>query len=275
LFAPVLFWNRAHGWASFAKQGGRGGDWHPAQAAAHIGELLIGQAGLATPLLLAVFCAGLWRLRRAWREPAPALLLALSLLPALLFLQHAVGDRVQANWPAVLYPSAALAAALAGVAYWRSATALGIAVSVLLFIQATAAPLRLPRNLDFSLIRMAGWDDLARDVEREAAAAHASFVAADDYGLASELALRLPGPVIGVEPRWALFNLPPAQLAGQTGILVRSTRHAGAPERGIWPGAVAIGQFARGRGGVTAETYTLYRVAAPHHVAAATLPSAG
>jgi 4-amino-4-deoxy-L-arabinose transferase-like glycosyltransferase len=275
LFAPVLVWNAAHGWASFAKQGGRGGDWHPAQAAAHVGELVLGQIGLATPLLLAVFCVGLWRLRRAWREPGPVLLLALTLLPALVFVQHAVGDRVQANWPAVIYPGAALAAALAGVAYWRSATALGAAISALLFIQATAAPLALPRNLDFLLIRTAGWDDLARDVAREAALQGAGFVAADDYGLASELALRLPGPVIGVEPRWALFDLPAAPLAGETGLLVRSTRRTDIPEHGIWPGAVAIGQFARGRGGVTAETYILYRVQAPRHTPAVKLPAAG
>ena len=275
MFAPVLAWNAGHRWASFAKQGGRGGDWHPALAAAHVGELVIGQLGLATPLLLAVFCVGIWRLRRAWREPGPALLLALTLLPALVFVQHAVGDRVQANWPAVIYPAAALAAALVGVPYWRAATALGVAISALLYLQATASPLVLPRNLDFSLIRMAGWDELARDVAREAASQGAVFVAADDYGLASELALRLPGPVIGVEPRWALFDLPAASIAGQTGLLVRSTRHAGLPERAIWPGAVAIGQFARGRGGVTAETYVLYRVLAPRRMPAVKLPQAG
>jgi 4-amino-4-deoxy-L-arabinose transferase-like glycosyltransferase len=275
LFAPVLWWNAAHGWASFVRQGGRGGDWHPAQALAHLAELVVGQLGLATPLLLAAFCAGVWRLRGRWREPGPALLLALVLLPCLLFVQHAVGDRVQANWPAVIYPAAALAAALAGVAYWRGATALGVAISGLLFLQATAAPFALPRALDFSLIRMAGWDGLARAAASTAATQGASFIAAEDYGLASELAWRLPGQVVGVEARWAYFALPAATLPGQTGLLVLSTRHAGPPDRRIWPGAVAVGQAARARNGVTAETYTLYRVAAPRKVAAARLPAPG
>ncbi len=48
-FAPVLWWNAAHGWASFAKQGGRTGDWRPADALRHVAELLGGQLGLGTP----------------------------------------------------------------------------------------------------------------------------------------------------------------------------------------------------------------------------------
>ncbi len=49
LFAPVLAWNALHGWASFAKQGGRTGDWQPARALGFLAELAGGQIGLATP----------------------------------------------------------------------------------------------------------------------------------------------------------------------------------------------------------------------------------
>jgi len=273
LFAPVLAWNAAHGWASFAKQGGRGGDWHPSQALSHIGELIGGQIGLATPLLFAVFCVGVWLLARGWKQPEAALLLALTLVPLAVFVEHAIGDRVQANWPAVIYPAAALAAAMTGVRWWKSATAVGAAMAGLLFLQATAAPLTLPRRADFSLIRLAGWNDLARNVARQAVFYDAGFVAADDYGLASELAFRLPGTVIGVEPRWGLFNLPAAGTLSATGLLVRSDRRAGPPDPTIWPGATAVGQATRGRGGVTAETYTLYRVSPPRGVWAVRLPA--
>jgi 4-amino-4-deoxy-L-arabinose transferase-like glycosyltransferase len=278
LFAPVLAWNAAHGWASFAKQGGREGDWHPAQAASHIAELLAGQIGLATPLLFGVFCWGMLRLLRGGqaRRADLALPLAFTLLPAAVFLQHALGGRVQANWPAIVYPGAALAAALAGVGVWRGATALGLGFSALVLVQAAASPLALPRQLDFSLIRLAGWDSLSRAVASEAVRTHADFVAADEYGLAAELAFhRLPdtsGIVVGVEPRWAMFAMKPAALAGESGVLVRSMRRAGGPDAKTWPGAVKIGEVARARGGVVAEGYVLYRVGAPVGMPAVELP---
>jgi 4-amino-4-deoxy-L-arabinose transferase-like glycosyltransferase len=275
LFAPVLLWNAGHRWASFAKQGGRGEDWHPAQALSHVGELLGGQIGLATPLLFAVFCVGVWRLARSWRQPGPALLLALTAVPAAVFMQHALGGRVQANWPAILYPAAALAAGLMGVAFWRSATAVGLAMSGLLFVQAAAAPVALPRWLDFSLIRLGGWDALAREAGVMAEQRHAGFIASDEYGLAAELAFRLHGPVIGAEWRWALFNLSPAGDVGNVGLLIRSTRRAGSPDASIWPGAQAIGTLTRERLGVAAETYTVYRVLVPRGVPAVRLPSPG
>ena len=56
LVAPVFWWNYAHDWASFAKQAQHGVSDKPANAIASIGELLGGQAGLATPLIFA-FCA--------------------------------------------------------------------------------------------------------------------------------------------------------------------------------------------------------------------------
>ena len=59
-FAPVLWWNLRHGFASFVKQGGRTGDWHPSDALRHVGELLASQLGLGTPIV-AVLCA-IWHL---------------------------------------------------------------------------------------------------------------------------------------------------------------------------------------------------------------------
>lgn len=275
LFLPVLTWNARHGWASFAKQGGRGGDWHPAQALSHVAELLGGQLGLATPLLFILFCVGAWRAARFWRRPEAAMLAALTLVPALVFVEHALGDRVQANWPAVLYPSAALAAALTGVGFWRAAVGFGVTVSSLLFVQATAAPVDLPRKVDFTLIRLAGWSDLARGAARLSAMENASFIAADEYELAAELAFRLPGKVVGVEPRWALFNLPAAANLNGSGLLIRSTRRTSPPDPAIWPGAAAVGELTRGRHGIAAEAYTVYRVAPPHGVACVRLPSPG
>jgi hypothetical protein len=54
--------------------------------------------------------------RHAWRsrDPRWSLLAALSLPPVLIFVQHASGDRVQGNWPAIIYPALAIAAGRLG-----------------------------------------------------------------------------------------------------------------------------------------------------------------
>jgi len=265
LAAPVLVWNAAHGWVSFSRQGGRAGDWHPAGAWHFVPEFLAGQIGLATPLLAVLFVIGLWRFVRggAWRAPATGLLAATTLVPLAVLSQHALGGRVQANWAAILYPGLALAAALTVEKFWRTAVSFGLAVSGVVYLQAVLAPFSLPRKLDFSLIRLAGWDGLARDVEAARIAAGADCVAADEYGLAAELAYRLPGPVLGAEPRWALFDLPPAPAACATVLLVRSARRGVLPSDGIWLHPTQAGQVERVRAGKIAETYFMSRAAAP------------
>ncbi len=257
-FAPVLWWNAGHGWASFAKQGGRTGDWRPAEALGHVAELLGSQLGLGTPGVAVLCAAGIGWAARRWRQPAPALLAALTVPGALVFLQHALGDRVQANWPAILFPAGCIAAAAAAPRFWRPAAGLGFAITAVAYLQAATAVLPLPRGLDPTLIRLGGWDGLAQDVRARGGA----FVAADNYGLAAILAHDLPGPVVGAEPRWALFRLPAAAVAGREGVLVRSRRRAGPPDPAPWSAIVPAGRAVRSRDGAVAEEYDLYRVTA-------------
>lgn len=273
IVAPVLAWNEAHGWVSFLRQGGRVADWNPARAASFLGEFVAGQVGLATPVTAALAALGVWRCARqgAWRRPAEGLIAATTLLPALVFLQHALGGRVQANWPSILYPTALLAIGLTVRQLWRTAAAVGLALSALLYLQAAAAPFSLPRRLDFTLIRLGGWADLAAQAEAARQEAGADCIAADEYGLAAELAFHLTVPVLGVEPRWSQFDLPPAPAACRHVILVRSLRRAGAPDPKIWQGLAGAGSAARARGGVTAEGYALFRAAMP--AGAVLLPS--
>ncbi len=262
LFAPVLHWNAAHGWVSFIKQGGRAGDWQPTRALGYLAEFALAQTGLATPGVAVVLGMGMVGAARGlWRQQvAPSLLACLTLLPAAVFLQHALGDRVQANWPAVIYPGAALAAGCNVVRFWRPAAWFGGACAAVLYIQAVAAPWPLPRALDFTLIRLGGWQDLAGQVFAARLSAKAAYVAADEYGLASELAWRLHGGVVGVEPRWSTFQLPPAALAGAVGLLVRSAREGGAPDPLLWADVKPAGIAVRARHGVLAETYCFYVV---------------
>ncbi len=269
VFAPVVAWNAAHGWASFAKQGGRAAADEAGFTLRYIGELLGTQVGLATPLILVLAVAGTAVATAAWarRGDAAGALLAAFVLPgALLFLWQATGSRVQGNWPAILYPAACLAAsayAPARLRGWRRpGVAVGLVMAGAICLQAALAPLPLPRRLDTTLARLGGWDGLAAAVEAERARLGAGFVAAEEYGLASQLALRLPPgiPVIALDERWALFDLPTPP-SGVTGLLVQSERRDSAPD---WPGAEPVareaGSLVRARRGIEAERYRLFRV---------------
>jgi 4-amino-4-deoxy-L-arabinose transferase-like glycosyltransferase len=276
--APVLAWNAAHGWASLTKQGGRIDGWHPARAAQFLGELVGAQFGLATPLVLVLCAAGLVQACRrvGWqRAPGWTLLVVLSLPAVVVFVEHAFADRVQGNWPAIIYPAAVIAAAGLEAAHWRRlyrpAVLLGLGITAVVYLQASTELLPVPIRLDPSTLQLAGWPGLAAQVEAARHQAGASFVAADQYGVASELAYRLAGdaPVVGIEPRWRMFDLPAAELAGQVGILVRSARREALNGTGDWAARDLIGVVTRERDGQSVEAYRLYRV-----VGAATLPDA-
>ena len=115
VFLPVLLWN-AGAWLGQLRRGraGASASGSPADALGFLGELIGGQIGLVTPLVF-VFCvpASSTAARQAWRtrDPAWTLLAALTLPGGAGVRQHALGDRVQGNWPAVIYPAAAIAAA--------------------------------------------------------------------------------------------------------------------------------------------------------------------
>ncbi len=260
VFLPVLLWNAAHGWASFAKQGGRGFVWHPLQALRYLGELIGGQVGLATPLVFLLCMAAITVcVRRAWRQDraAEGLVVAFTMPAIILFLQHALGDRVQANWPAILYPGAVLGVAQLGAGWARlvtPATLLGLLVTAVVYIQAVFHPFHLPAHSDPTL-RLRGWPAFSEQVAAMAAAHGARYVASDNYGTAAMLArTSIPVPVIGVEPRWRLFDLPRSTLAN--GLLVRPVNHGDHAPDGQT--AVFLGNIARG-----SDVYSVFAVSGP------------
>ena len=262
--SPVIWWNATHHFASFAKQGGREDVAHLGRAPRYLSELVAGQFGLLTPLvaILAVrgsVAAG----RRAWRgEPGPLLVTLATVVPGIVFVAHAFGDRVQANWPCVLVPSLALAASSVGrdrgpiVSRFGGAipaVILGLAVTGCVYAQATLRPFDLPPRLDVTAARLDGWGRLAGDV-RQLDAPLGLSVASPDYGLASELAWNDAGQAVaGVdEARWRLFRLPPALRSGVPVLLVRRLGR-GDPGHGDpgreGPGHDGSGHDGSGRGG--------------------------
>jgi 4-amino-4-deoxy-L-arabinose transferase-like glycosyltransferase len=261
LFTPVLFWNVGHGWVGFIKQGGRIDDWRPARAAGFLAELVGGQIGLATPLVWLLCMAGLVAAIRRWRDPRWALLAALSLPPVLVFVQHAFGDRVQGNWPAIIYPALVLAAG--GLAFprrwWLGASAFGLAITALAYVQATTGALPLPPRIDPIAMRLVGWDGLARRVEALRQATGAAFVAADGYAVGSELAWWMPNQsIVGMDPRWKLFALPHVPLGSAEGLLIQDARRQEPPDQAAWESVERIGTA--GRPGSGTAGFAVYRV---------------
>jgi 4-amino-4-deoxy-L-arabinose transferase-like glycosyltransferase len=277
LFWPVVAWNAAHDWAGFVKQGGRVDDWQPMRALGFLGELIGGQIGLATPLVWCLCMAGLVvAVRRTVRDrnPAWSLLAALSLPPVLVFLQHATGGRVQGNWPAIIYPALAIAAGTLRLpAGWQNgAVALGFTITALAYVQAATSVVPLPPKLDPVAIRFAGWDGLMRQMLAYRAATDAAFIAVDGYTPASALAWRLPDDVklVGTDDRWALTRLPPARIAGQSGLLLRDIRRVDPPDPNDWAAAEQIGTASRA--GAPAGEFAIYRVLAANRSDGVLLP---
>ena len=81
--------------------------------------------------------------------------------------------------------------------WWRPGAALGLAVTALVYLQATLSPLPLPRAADPTL-RLAGYDALSAELQRLAREQGAGFVASEEYGTAALLAwFGGPAPAIG------------------------------------------------------------------------------
>lgn len=107
LFTPHLLWQAGHDWMTFAFQFGRVGGGSP--TARYLIEFVGAQLALASPFILALGVLGFWRARRPGE--GRFLLFAVLAVPLLYFLQHALHDRVQGNWPCFLYPALAILAA--------------------------------------------------------------------------------------------------------------------------------------------------------------------
>lgn len=196
LFAPCLAWNAAHGWASISFQLGH------AFAQRATGESLLlflaGQVAGAGPVALA---AGLAFLARP-RTSAARRVAAGVLVPLAVTVWSAARGKVEANWPALVYPalaSAAAAALLRAPARRGPRLAVGAAVAVSGALLAIfAVEQRHPRLLAGTpaVERFHGWRAMAAEVRAMAPAACAEvgcdaaqpFVFPASYQYASELA---------------------------------------------------------------------------------------
>ncbi|MFL5263401.1 MAG: glycosyltransferase family 39 protein [Anaeromyxobacteraceae bacterium] len=196
IFAPCLLWNARHDWVSLRFQLGHG---FAANATLRsLAEYVVGQLAGAGPVALVAGGAFLF----GARSSAAKRVAAGVLLPLAVTTYSAFRGRVEANWPALVYP--ALAAA-AGAALARSpaprrarALALGSLALTALLLAGFAIELRHPRLLAGTLAveRFHGWRDAAAEVRALTVRGCAEvgcdakdpFTFAVSYQVASELA---------------------------------------------------------------------------------------
>lgn len=201
IFAPHLWWQSLHRWQTFQFQFSRVASGH--FTLRFIGEFLAAQFGLATPLIFVLMVLGLWR---ASRRAQDGFVLAVLVWTAIAyFLEHALHDRVQGNWPAFLYPALAVLAADASARWKKTALAAVPVAAALLFAvyaQAQFRPIHLKKD---PLARVLGRDFApAGQVTAALVKAHlADAVLTTDYETTAWLRFTQPSvPVIQVnEPR--------------------------------------------------------------------------
>lgn len=274
LFSPVIWWNHAHDWVSFYKQFGRAG--RGGFTAKYILEFLGALVGLMNPLVAVLAAPGavmLYRRLRA-RDSAASLLL-LTVLPFLIYLfYHSLHARVQANWPAPLFPAFAMMAAVfvaslgPGRRVWRwcavGGILVGLAATFLVQLHAVS-----PFTGQFArkdpTFQLRGWPEIGRELKALAEAQQAEFVATTSYGLNAQLDFLLKDeqPVIQLTERlrYLMRPDPDMSLFDEPGLYVAEKRRDRAGDlRRSFATVEHLAELTRRVDGVPLEVLVVYRV---------------
>jgi 4-amino-4-deoxy-L-arabinose transferase-like glycosyltransferase len=225
LTAPVFYWNYTHDWVSFAKQAAHGVKDKPASAVLSIAELLGGQAGLVSPLVFGFCLAGsVLAFRKGLNRSDPRWLLLGAMSAPLLafFIMHAAEQKIQANWPGLLYPAAVLAAVHCfrvtseKGAEWRwlgegfrAAPWVGVLFTVVAFLQLGFGFFPIEAKKD-PASRLRGWAKFGAETVALARGANAGAILTGRYATTGELAFYGSPliPVIQMSERVRYANLP-------------------------------------------------------------------
>ncbi|BDG05862.1 glycosyltransferase family 39 protein [Anaeromyxobacter oryzae] len=191
--SPMLLWNAAHGWVTFAFQashGARGRSFSLARLAGSVGA----QAAYVSPVLLALSSvAGLDALRR--RTDAVEAALAFSALPVVAFFTVAAAFTPGAlpHWPAPGWLSATILLASSGARRLRVGLGIAFGCSAAVAVAALAA-FALPPRLAAPLDELRGWG--------EGAAAARAAAGTDRLAVTHWIALGQLGWADGASPAY-------------------------------------------------------------------------
>lgn len=275
--SPVVIWNAEHGWASFTKQFGRvarSGSAGPTYLLEFVGTFI----ALASPVIAVLAIAGLVKVTRSAfasrGHKENDLLLAAAILPMLIyFVAHALHDRVQGNWPAPLYPSLAICAAIAlqDVSLkWRRTTFLAALVTGFVMTAAIYASAIHPLVITSKdpTEQMRGWPALADAIEAKRRETNAGWVATSSYATTGQLFMGLKGrsEVAQLDQRIRYEFLPPlnASLLEKPALYVELERRVDLPlMKQKFRKVEQVGTLTRANGSPAGATYVLYLLSDP------------
>lgn len=275
MFAPVIAWNAAHGWISFAWQFGR--ILTRSFSLRYLGDFAAGQVALATPFILVLGLAGVIGIvATEAKRRAPILLVATLLAPATAyFAWHSLHSRVQGNWPSFLYPAFCIAAAwpaqaggLAGrLLRWSRAAAVPTAVVLTLVVYGHLFwPLvSLPGSYDpVARILAVGYGPIVEEIDALRRQTGAKGIVTTSYALTGWLAFYMPAhqPVIQLtEPdRWRQEPPPSGDLmAGPVLYVTESWRDLKETVAERFTRLTLLARISRLRGDAVVEDYLVYR----------------
>jgi 4-amino-4-deoxy-L-arabinose transferase-like glycosyltransferase len=278
LFSANLAWNADHHWLTFAKQFGRVTAHRFAPR--YLTDLIAAQALLLNPLI-ALF-AGAAIVVRPRPDRAGADLTAFFALAApfaAYLILHSLHDRVQAHWPAPLYPLLAVCAAegaarLADQTVWRrlamAAPWLGVSLGAVALV-VLATPGGVYGRYDAAL-PVRGWGPFTARLEAMRQGSGAAWVGTASYGLAAQLADQrgLGAPVFQLAERDRWNGLGAAPDLARPGLAVDLTRRLGAASlTGCFAAVTPLGVVTRGDPGEKGKSYAVFLVAGPRRDALA------
>ena len=218
LFSLNIGWNAGHHWLTFAKQFGRVAPHRLAPR--YLIEFLAVQALLLNPLI-AVFVGRAASRGRDGTAARPQLgIFVATSAPFVGYLiLHSLHDRVQAHWPAPVYPAMAIIAAFAAAGVdgrkgWAApraaAPVLAVVVIAALLAYLALSP-RLPNAFADPALAVRGWPSFSARLDGLRATRQAAWVGTSSYGLAAELAdepaIRAPILQISERARWRGLDL--------------------------------------------------------------------
>ena len=273
IFATNVEWNATHHWAAFAKQFGRVA---PGRIAPQfLAELILGQILLLNPAIAWFAGKGLWR----WRKRPGGdltLIVATSAPFAVYLVLHSLHDRVQAHWPAPLYPGLAICAAMAAEALplggvqavlKKIAAPLGLGLSALVLLH-LALPITDLKHARDPSEEVRDWPAFAGSVEALRTASHAAWIGTLSYGVAGQLANQ-PGIKSPVAELIERDRYPPGEGSWradltQPGLVVDLDRRLNATMLArCFARVTPEGGLARGRPGYAPVGYTAFLVSGP------------
>lgn len=275
LFAPVIVWNAAHGWISFAWQFGR--VVTHGFALRYLGDFLAGQVGLATPFILVLGLAGVIGIvATEAKRRAPILLIAALLAPATAyFLWHSLHSRVQGNWPSFLYPAFCIAAAWPGqtggragrlVRFLRAAAVpTAVLVTLVVYVHAFRPLVSLPGSLDpVARILAVGYHPIVEEIEALRRQTGAQGIVTTNYAQTGWLAFYMPSHPRVVQlterDRWHQEPPPaPDLMAGPVLYVTESWRDLKETVTERFARITLLARIPRLRGDVVVEDYLVYR----------------